>query len=82
VVSGRRGRERQRRGDQPEPPPNSRALMLHDLGETEAHQLHHHVETEADQVAFLRAAGFVRVDCFYERLLRTVIGGYKPSGSV
>lgn len=73
-----RERERQRRGDQPEPL-NPQVLMLHHHPDTEAHQLHHHVETEADHLAFLRAAGFVRVDCFYKHLLQTVIGGYKPS---
>jgi tRNA (cmo5U34)-methyltransferase len=63
----RRERERARRGDQPEPPPNPHAVMLH-----------HHFESEADQLAFLRGAGFVYVDCFYKRLRQTVIGGYKP----
>jgi len=81
----RRERERQRRGDHLEPPPNPHALMLYHHVETEEayqrHQLYHHVETEADQVAFLRAAGFVRVDCFCKHLLQTVIGGHKPSQS-
>jgi tRNA (cmo5U34)-methyltransferase len=81
----RRERELQRRGDQPEPP-NSHALMPDHHFETEEryrqHQLHHHLETEADQLAFLRAAGFVQVDCFYKHLLQTVIGGYKPGESV
>jgi SAM-dependent methyltransferase len=82
----RRERERQRRGGQPEPPPNPQAPTPHYHVETEEayqlHQRHHHFETEADQVAFLRAAGFVRVDCFYKQLLQTVIGGYKPSAGV
>lgn len=58
------------------------ALILHHQIETEEthrlHRLHHHLETEADQLAVLRAAGFVRIDCYYKRLLQTVIGGYKP----
>jgi tRNA (cmo5U34)-methyltransferase len=82
----RERRERERRGDQPEPPPNAHAPMHYYHCETEeAYQLHqqyHHFETEADQLAFLRAAGFIRVDCFYKHLLQTVIGGYKPSSSV
>lgn len=81
-----RAHERQRRPQQPGSPPNPHARMPHHHFETEEayqrHQLHHHLETEADQVAFLRAAGFVRVDCFYKRLLQTVLGGYKPSQSV
>jgi ubiquinone/menaquinone biosynthesis C-methylase UbiE len=77
----RHEREPQHCSDQPEPP-NAHALMRHHHFETEAHHLHHHFETEADQVVFLRAAGFVRVDCFYKRLLQTLIGGYKPSQSV
>lgn len=75
----RREREGRRRGDQPGPPPNPHALMLHHHVENEAHLRHRHLETEVEQVAILRAAGFVRVDCFYKRLLQTVIGGYKPS---
>jgi tRNA (cmo5U34)-methyltransferase len=66
--------ELQHRGDQPSPD----ALMQRHQVCPEAHLRHHHVETEADQLASLRAAGFVRVDCFYKRLLQAVIGGYKP----
>lgn len=79
----RRERERQRLGGQPEPTLNPHALMLHHHEETEEayqrHREHDHVETEADQLDFLRAAGFLRVDCFCKRLLQTVIGGQKPS---
>jgi SAM-dependent methyltransferase len=74
--------EHRRHGDQREPPLQG-ALPSHHHFEVEAHHphyhLYHHVETEADQLAFLRAAGFVRVDCFYKRLRQAVIGGYKPS---
>jgi len=62
-------RERQHRGNHSE--------LQHQFG-SEADQ-HHHFEAEVDQVAYLRAAGFVRVDCYYKRLLQTVIGGYKPT---
>jgi ubiquinone/menaquinone biosynthesis C-methylase UbiE len=72
-------RERQRLYSQAEPPQNAHELMLQHHFESDAHQRHHHLETEADQVAALRAAGFVHVDCFYKRLLQTLIGGYKPS---
>ncbi len=65
----RRERDRQRRGESQGPlAPNPHALLLH-----------HHWETEAAQIAFLRSVGFVRVDCFYKRLRQTVIGGFKPS---
>lgn len=69
----RQERERQRQGDQPEPPDPHGPMRHHHPGAAG-----HMPETEADQLAFLRAAGFVRVDCFYKRLLQTVIGGYKP----
>jgi SAM-dependent methyltransferase len=78
-------RDRRRRGDQQESP-GPRALTSHHHAATAAghphHQVHHHVETEADQLASLRAAGFVRVDCFYKRLRQAVIGGFKPSQNV
>src|SRR6266545_6356430 len=70
-------REGQRSGHQPEAA-NQHGRMLHHQLETEA-ALHHHFETEADMLAFLRAAGFAQVDCFYKRLLQTVIGGFKPT---
>ena len=58
------------------------SFMQHHALESEeayqAHQGHHNVETETDQLAFLREAGFIRVDCFYKKLLEAVIGGYKP----
>jgi tRNA (cmo5U34)-methyltransferase len=77
----RRERGYQRSGDQSAPLPEH-SLMLHHHFESEEayqqHQSHHRVETETDQIAFLRAAGFVRVDCFSKQLLETVIGGYKP----
>lgn len=77
-------RERRRRGDH-QGPPSPRAMILYHHFDAEAdhphHHLHHHIETEANQVAFLRAAGFVRIDCFYKRLGQAVIGGYKPSQS-
>jgi tRNA (cmo5U34)-methyltransferase len=72
-------RERRRRRDQQERRSNPHASMLHHQFDSEAHRRYHHVETESEQIAFLRAAGFVQVDCFYKRLLETVIGGYKPS---
>jgi hypothetical protein len=53
-------------------------MMQHHFASA-ARRGHHHVETEANQLALLRAAGFIRVDCFYKRLLETVTGGYKPS---
>jgi cyclopropane fatty-acyl-phospholipid synthase-like methyltransferase len=74
-------RAHRRRVNQPEPS-HSGALPSHHHFDVEVHHpdhhLHHHVETEADQLAFLRAAGFVWVECFYKRLLQAVIGGYKP----
>jgi tRNA (cmo5U34)-methyltransferase len=74
----REERERQHGGDQPEAT-NAPAPMQHHHGGSAAHYLDtHHLETEAGQLAFLRTAGFVQVDCFYKRLLETVIGGYKP----
>jgi len=73
-------RERQRHGNQSEQPNPHALIQQHHF---EAHHLNHHAETEPDQLAFLRAAArFVRVDCFYKRLLQTVIGGYKPSQSM
>jgi tRNA (cmo5U34)-methyltransferase len=77
----RRERQYQRGGRQHGALPEHELMQHHNFESEEAYQLHqrhHHVETEADQLAFLRAAGFVRVDCFYKRLLQTVIGGYKP----
>jgi tRNA (cmo5U34)-methyltransferase len=58
--------------------PNQHGRMLHHQFDTEAAR-HHHFETEADMLALLHAAGFVQVDCFYKRLLQTVIGGFKPT---
>jgi tRNA (cmo5U34)-methyltransferase len=72
-------RERRRRGDRQQPPSNPHASMAQHHFQSEAYRRYHHVETEADQLALLRAAGFIRVDCFDKRLLETVIGGYKPS---
>lgn len=77
----RRERQFQPGTGQPSPRPEH-SLMLHHRFESEEafqqHQGHHRVETEANQLALLRMAGFVRVDCFYKQLLETVIGGYKP----
>ncbi|MGE0600619.1 MAG: class I SAM-dependent methyltransferase [Dehalococcoidia bacterium] len=79
----RERRERQflRNDDRPGPRPEHSLMLHHDFESEDAfeqHQRHHHVETEADQLAFLRSAGFVHVDCFYKVLLDAVIGGYKP----
>jgi len=80
----RERRERQfRRPHQQQGPRPEHSLMLHHDFESEEafqeHQRHHRVETEANQLAFLRSVGFVRVDCFYKVLLEAVIGGQKPS---
>jgi tRNA (cmo5U34)-methyltransferase len=78
----RRERQFQRGGGQPGALPEHALMQHHNFESEEAYQLHqrhHYVETEADQLAFLRAAGFVRVDCFYKQLLQTVIGGYKSN---
>jgi tRNA (cmo5U34)-methyltransferase len=79
----RRARQFQRGRHQPAPRPEH-SLMLHHQFESEEafqeHQRHHHLETEANQLALLRSAGFVRADCFFKQLLDTVIGGYKPTG--
>jgi ubiquinone/menaquinone biosynthesis C-methylase UbiE len=77
----RRGRQYQRREDLTAPLAEHSFMQHHSFESEEAyqaHQRHHHVETEASQLAFLREAGFVRVDCFYKKLLEAVIGGYKP----
>jgi tRNA (cmo5U34)-methyltransferase len=63
----RREQERQRRG---EPAPAERP--------PHAVLTHHHIETVANQVAWLRGAGFEAVDCFHKRLGQTIIGGFKP----
>jgi tRNA (cmo5U34)-methyltransferase len=74
-------RERRRCGDRQESPENHHArIMEHHLASA-AHRGFHHLETEAKQIGLLRAAGFIQVDCFYKRLLETVIGGYKPSAA-
>jgi tRNA (cmo5U34)-methyltransferase len=70
--------ERLRHGAGPEP---QSQLPHQHFFDPEAHQPHHHIETEVEQLASLRAAGFVQVDCFYKRLLQAVIGGYKPTDS-
>lgn len=62
-----RERERVRRNEPPRPPRRD-----------SDHLTHHHIETVPDQTAWLRAGGFVGVDCFYKRLGDTIIGGYKP----
>jgi tRNA (cmo5U34)-methyltransferase len=72
----REQRERRHRSGQPEP---QSQLPHQHFFDPEAHQPHHHIETEVEQLASLRAAGFVQVDCFYKRLFQAVIGGYKPS---
>ena len=36
-----------------------------------------HSDPVADQLAWLRAAGYQHVDCFYKKLDRAMIGGYK-----
>ena len=76
----RRERQFQAADEQHAPLPEHSFMQHHHFESEEAyqeHQSHHQVETEADQLAFLRAAGFVRVDCFYKRLLEALIGGYK-----
>lgn len=77
----RRERQFRRGSEQPVPRPEHSLMLHHHFDSEEAfqqHQRHHHVETEANQLALLRSAGFVRVDCFYKVLLEAVIGGYKP----
>jgi tRNA (cmo5U34)-methyltransferase len=71
-------RERRRSADRQESP-NQHASMVEHHFASAAHRQYHHIETEANQLALLRAAGFIRVDCFYKRLLETVSGGFKPS---
>lgn len=76
----RRERQFRRGGDQRVPRPEHSLMLHHGFEDEEAfqeHQRHNHVETETNQVDFLRSAGFVRVDCFYKVLLEAVIGGYK-----
>lgn len=38
-----------------------------------------HPDPVAEQLTFLRDAGFVHVDCFWKRLGRSLIGGFKES---
>lgn len=63
----RRERERELRGEPPRREPSPHAVLTH-----------HHIETVRDQMAWIRAAGFVAVDCFYKRFQQTIIGGFKP----
>jgi tRNA (cmo5U34)-methyltransferase len=74
-------RERRRSADRRDVPENQDAGMMQHHFASAAHRGVHHLETEANQIALLRAAGFVQVDCFYKRLLETVIGGYKPTAA-
>jgi tRNA (cmo5U34)-methyltransferase len=39
---------------------------------------HHHIESVANQILWLRDAGFEAVDCFHKRLGQSIIGGFKP----
>jgi SAM-dependent methyltransferase len=76
----RRERQYRRRGEQPGPLAEHSFVQHHHFENEEAyqqHQRHHHVEAEAKNLDLLRQAGFIRVDCFYKKLLETVIGGYK-----